>query len=259
MPMVIGLVVVVGMMSAVMLERQSAQRRTVDRQLRWYQEHHGKLGLQEGLEAWIDYLPSNVQLPEVLPADGHFVDLKLRGGTTAYISLQERQNAVLTDMSGVDEGSLEATAAIAAAVAQVYGEEGPPGGLRTIGPPQLSTHTTAEEVIELAVEAVTGDRAVARGFARSLVDDRETNGGLSTVGCVGAAIADSGADAGMRATLSRLFTVRPTLYYAVVELHDSSVGPALARYGGFFSVAGSRAPGSTERSAFLTWENLGVE
>ena len=259
MPMVITLVVVVGLMTAVMLERQSAQRQTVDRQLRWYQEHHGRLGLQEAIEAWIKSLPSNADLHSLLPADGHFLDLKLRGGTTASVTLYERQNAVLTDLSAVDDTMVDAAAAIASAVAQLYGPDGPPDGLRTVGPPQLSTHTASRELIELAVQAVTGDRGVAKGFAGSIVADRESSGGISTSGAVGTAIADSGAETDLRATLSSLFTVRPTLYYAVVELRTSAYGDPSARYGGYFSIATDRSLSSTERSAFLTWENLGVE
>ena len=258
MPMVIALVVIVGIMSAVMLERQGAQRNTVGRQLRYYQEHHARLGLQEGLEAWIDYLPTNIQLPEVLPADGHFVDLKLRGGSIAHISLQERQNAVLIDLSAVDDTMLEAATAIAVAVGQVYGEDGPPDGLRTVGPPQLSTHTASVELIQLAVEAVTGDRNVAQAFARSIEADRLDNGGVSTAAAIGTAITDSGAGAELRGTLTRVFTTRPTLYYAIVELRDSTVGPPLARYGGYFAVARNRDPAATDRSSFLTWESLGI-
>lgn len=259
MPMVIALVVVVGMMTAVMLERQTSQRYTVDRQLRWYQEHHARLGLQEAIEAWVKSLPSNADLAALLPADGHFLDLKLRGGSVATVTLRERQCAVLTDLSAVDAAMTDAAAAIAGAVAQVYGERGPPEGLRTVGPPQLSTITTSQDLLELAVEAVTGDRSVARGFAASIVADREANGGISTSGAVGSAIAASGADPELRTTLSRLFTVKPTLYYATVELRTSTYGPAAARYGGYFLVAHDRSLSSAERSAFLTWENLGVE
>jgi len=259
MPMVLMLVVVVGLMSAVMLERQSAQRNTTQRQLRWYQEHHARLGLQEALEAWIKSLPTNVDLQAVLPADGHFLDLKLRGGTTASVSLEERQNAVLTDMAAVDSAVLEAASAIAAAVAQVYGEGGPPDGLRTIGPPSLSANTTSTDLIEIVVETVTGERNAAEAFARSIDDDRQSNGGLCSAGAVGVAIAASGVEPELRSTLARLFTVRPSLYFATVELRSSTVGPPDARYGGYFSIATDRSLAATDRSAFLSWDNLGVE
>ncbi len=260
MPMVLALVVIVGMMSAVMLERQGAQRLITQRQLAWYQEHHGRLGLQEAVEVWIKSLPSNVDLQEVLPADGHFLDLKLRGGTTAVITFGEQQHAVLTDLAAVDATLLEAAAAIAAAVAQTYGQAGPPeDGLRTVGPAQFSTHTTSQELIALAIEAVTGDRDTGEAFALSIANDREANGGRSTAGAVGMAMADASVEAGHRAVIARLFTVRPTLYYATVELRDSTIGPPQARYGGYFSIATNRDPSSAERSAFLTWDNLGVE
>jgi hypothetical protein len=260
MPMVLALVVVVGMMSAVMLERQGAQRLITQRQLTWYKEHHARLGLQEGIEAWIKSLPSNADLRSILPVDGHFLDLKLRGRSSASITLLEQQHAVLIDLAAVDANLLDAAAAIAAAVAQTYGKDGPPeDGLRTVGPPQFSTHSTSEDLIALAVEAVTGDRNVGEAFARSIAGDREDNGGSSSAGAVGMAIADAGIESDMRAVISRLFTVRPTLYYAVVELRDSTIGPPVARYGGYFSIAANRDPSSTDRSAFLTWENLGVE
>jgi hypothetical protein len=57
-----------------------------------------------------------------------------------------------------------------------------------------------------------------------------------------------------------MFTVRPTLYYATVELRRSTYGPPLARYGGYFVLGTGRPTASTSaRSAFLTWERLGVE
>lgn len=256
-PMVLVLVVVVGLMSAIMLERQSAQRLTVQRQLRWYSEHHARLGLQEAIEAWIKSLPSGLELGDALPASGHFLDLELPGGEVAVVTLVERQNAVLVDLAAVEKVLQDDAAAIVQACAAVFGEAGPPDGYRTVGPASLSTHTASPELLEVAAQAVTGDPGVARAFAASIVADRASNGGRSGPNAIGYAITDSSADPDLRAQLSRMFTVRPSLYYATVELRTSRTGGAQARYGGYFSV-GNRA-GSSDRTAFLTWENIGVE
>lgn len=254
--MVLVLVVVVGMMSAVMLERQTSQRYTTQRQLNWYQEHHARLGLQEAIEAWIRSLPNSLDLGAVLPTDGHFLDLKLPGGDLAVVSLVERQNAVLIDVATVESVSLEDAAAIVEACAVVFGPEGPPDGYRTVGPVAISAHTASPELLETAARAITADDAIARAFANSIITDREDNGGRCSPNAVGYAINDASADAEIRSRLSRMFTVRPSLYYATVELRTSRTGPAAARYGGYFAV-GNRA--TSDRTAFLTWENIGVE
>ncbi|HZW10670.1 MAG TPA: hypothetical protein VFF69_12270 [Phycisphaerales bacterium] len=259
MPMVLALVVVVGVMSAVMLERQSAQRMIVSRQLGWYQEHHARLGLQEGIEAWLRALPSGFDVGAALPADGHFLDLELRDGTRAVVFLHERQNAVLTDLAAVEDASVDAAAAIADAVALAFGEQGPPDGLRTVGPAALSAHTASPELLQIAAAALIGDSGSASLFATSLINDRESNGGQCTPSAIGAAAAAAGVENETRALLSRMFTVRPTLYYSTVELRGAGQGPPLARYGGYFVVGTSRGATGPSRSAFLTWEKLGVE
>ncbi len=262
MPMVLVLVVIVGIMSAVMLERQAAQRMIVQRQLGWYQEHHARLGLQEGIEAWLRSLPTNLDLAATLPADGHFLDLELQDGTEAVVSFLERQDAVLTDLAAVDNATVDAAAAVVDAVATAFGPAGPPDdGLRTVGPPSLSVHTASAELLEIAASAVIGDAGTGKVFARALVADRENNGGRCTPSAIGTAASQAGLEAEVRASVTRMFTVRPTLFYATVELRRSSYEPPLARYGGYFVVApirGSNAS-ATARSAFLTWERLGVE
>lgn len=255
-PMVLVLVVVVGIMSAVMIERQSAQRYTTQRQLGWYQEHHARLGLQEAIEAWIKALPSSIDLGAVLPADGHFLDIKLPGGDIAVVSLVERQNAVLIDVATVETVALDDAAAIVEACAEIFGPEGPLDGYRTVGPVALSAHTSSPELLEVAAQAITQDNAMASAFASSIVADREANGGRASSNAVGYAINDATSDADLRSRLSRMFTVRPTLFFATVELRTSTVGPAAARFGGYFIVSNRS---STDRTAFLTWENIGVE
>ncbi len=255
-PIVLVLVIVVGLMSAIMLERQTAQRYTTQRQLGWYQEHHARLGLQEAIEAWIKALPSSLDLGSVLPPDGHFLDLKLRGGNLAVVSLLERQNAVLIDLAAVSTVSFDDAAAIIEACDAVFGPAGPPDGYRSVGPVALSAHTASPELLEVAAQAITQDAAIAKAFASSLVSDREENGGRCSPNAIGYAITDASVEPEIRSRLSRMFTVRPTLYYATVELRSSTIGPADARYGGYF-VVGNRA--GSDRTAFLTWENIGVE
>lgn len=257
MPMVLMLVVVVGMMAAVMLERQSAQRNTTQRHLGWYQEHHARLGLQEAIEAWVKSLPTGVEVGSVLPPDGHFLDLELRGSERAVVYLVERQNAVLSDLAAVEAASLDDATAIAEACAEVFGPDGPPDGYRTVGPPSLSVHTASPELIELVAQVITGDVGAARAFAGSIVSERQANGGRATPTAIGNALTSASVDPELRSRFGRVFTVRPTLYYATVELRLTRTGPPAARFGGYFSISTGRA--AAERTAFLTWENIGVE
>ncbi|MBZ0171627.1 MAG: hypothetical protein K8E66_04540, partial [Phycisphaerales bacterium] len=51
-PVVILLVVMVGAVCSIMLERHIARTKTVQRQILAYQEHHGVRSLQTVIEAW---------------------------------------------------------------------------------------------------------------------------------------------------------------------------------------------------------------
>ncbi len=261
--MVIALLVVVSIMAAVMLDRQGVQNRVAARQLTWYQEHHARLGLQEAIEAWIRLLPSRTELSTVLPPDGHFLDLDLKDGTTATITFQERQNLILADLSAVPDTLKPDAATIIEYAQQTYGPAGPPEGVRKVGPATISVNTASEETLLTVSKALIGDDHDAELFVRLLLEDRDNNNGRVSPSGIGAAAQDAQLEPETRGRLVRMLTIHPTLYYATIELSDSSIGPPLARYGGYFTVASTGAgrsnnPSAT-RSTFLSWEKLSIE
>ena len=103
---------------------------------------------------------------------------------------------------------------------------------------------------------------MAEDFVRNLVAQREESGRVSA-SAIGIAAQEAEVEPEARVRLTRMITVRPTLYYAVIELRSSTIGPADAAYGGYFTVrtvgGGSSSGTSTGRSTFLTWERLPVE
>lgn len=199
----------------------------------------------------------------MLPSDGHFLDLQLDDGTTATVYFEERQNSILTDLAAVELAVQADAAAVIELAAVVFGEEGPPDGLRTVGPAAVSAHTASEATLMVVAEAIMGDSGAAQQFVRRLIADREDNGGRASANAIGLAAQDAGVEADVRVRLTRMITVRPTLFYAVIELRDSTVGPAQSAYGGFFTVGsiGAAVSGtaSPTRSTFLTWERVAVE
>ena len=263
--MVISLLVVVSIMAAVILDRQGVQNRVAARQITWYQEHHARLGLQEAIEAWIRILPSRTELTTILPENGHFLDLDLKDGTTASIWFVERQNAILNNLVAVAPDLQSDAAALIEHAHATYGQTDPPDGYRTAGPVQISVNSASAETLQIVAEALIGDTHTAEVFVGLLIKDRDDNGGQVSPSGIGTAAQDAQIDPEIRTRLVRMLTIHPTLYYATIELRDSSIGPPLARYGGYFTVAsagaGRAAPASASatRSTFLTWEKLSTE
>ena len=62
MPVALIIVLLVGVVTGLMFERQASQRRLIDRQLWWYQEHHARFGVQEVVDAWMTQIPSNLRI-----------------------------------------------------------------------------------------------------------------------------------------------------------------------------------------------------
>lgn len=261
MPVAIVLVLVVGVMAAIMLERQGAERLIVGRRMLWYQEHHSRLGIQESVELWLGQLPSGADLGEYLGEGGHFLDLSMSDGTKAAVFVAERQSTILGDPSAAPPELREDAQLVLDAVQARYGEAGPPGGYRYFGPPSLSSSGTPDELLLVVALAVTGDERVASALVRTLAEDREANGGRSSERAVADACESVQVEPSLRAQLIRLIVARPSLYYATVELRSSNYGPPLARYGGYFTPVIPRTGSDvwSTRSAFLSWENLGVE
>ena len=264
-PMVLLLALVVSLATAVMLRRQAALRLTIDRELRAYQEHHAARGLQEVISAWTRSL-GDEPLDSVLGEDGQAFDLDLAGGSTARVSLFEAQGTVLINPQGLSGQSLEDARGIASRLPRRTRSDDT-SLVRKVGPVAISINSAPEVVLGAVADFVFDGGTAADQFVRELLKKR-AEGPLERNMLSQLAIKVK-ADNAQRLMLTRLLTVKPTLWYVVVELYSPRTAhrPSMlkARYGGALIIDTGRGPQAEsaeiwDRSApFLSWEDLGVD
>lgn len=261
MPVVVLLSLIVGVMAAVLLERQSTQRLVVERQLRGYRDHHFQRGLREVVGAWTDQLIGQ-PLEKLIAEDGHALDLELPGGGLAAVYLFDGQGTVLTDPMGLTTEEQQDALGIIEALAQISGEQADPAWFRPVGPLKICVATAPPEVLE-AMAAYAGAKSPRR-FAQTLVETRQrqdlTEADLQTA----QNLAEIGA--ADRQVMTRIATVRPELWAMIVDFYDpvqpASDGGPTARFGARFvlPVGGGGRSATTLQSLgrFLSWEELPI-
>jgi len=153
-PMVLLLVLVSGIILAVMLERQSAQGLTVERELDTYRFHHISRGVQEAVEAWIRG-NSNSDVAGALDADGHAFDLQVEGarGDVVRIYFFDAQDKVLADFSGLSGDALDAASGILMRLRDEQGSRAMTF-IRRDGPVAVSVNSAPDEVLHAAIGSV---------------------------------------------------------------------------------------------------------
>ena len=149
--MVLMLVLVSGIILAVMLERQSMQALTVQRELDSYRFHHVSRGMQEAVEAWIRSNGAN-DIADALDQDGHAFDLAAEGGQVVHISFYEAQGTILADFSGLSGDALDAARAI---VEKLRDQRGANAAkfVRREGPVAVSVNTASQEVLQAVISS----------------------------------------------------------------------------------------------------------
>jgi hypothetical protein len=258
MPIVIILSLVVGIVAAVLLERQTAQALTVHRELNNYRDHHFKRGVQEIAGAWTDTLAGQ-PIANMIAEDGHFMDVQAGDGTFLAAYLFDGQGSALMDPTGLTEEERTDAGGILQELALLVGNNPDPSLLRSVGPVKICVASAAPELLEAVGNYATGSRN-GRRFADSLTRARAraplTPADLDT------AQGEASMTPEQRQVLQRLVTVSPELWMMVIDVYKPGEGsiPGV-RYGGLFSPpgSGSRAA-NTLRSLgkFLSFEELPV-
>ncbi|MCW5776286.1 MAG: hypothetical protein KIS87_07610 [Phycisphaeraceae bacterium] len=264
MPVALVVVLLVGVVTGLMFERQASQRRLIERQLWWYQEHHARFGIQEVVDAWMAQVPSNLQLEEALGEDGHAADLILSDGTVAVLTLHEGQGSLLTDHAALTASEHDACERMLEQLALIEGGRTEGRYRRSVGPASVSVNSAPPDVIRAVARATLGE---TRGeiLAREILQERETKGAFQSPGALGQVLIRFSMSDTESMELQRMFTSRPTLYYLVVELRRGTDSRPLARYGGYIPLPDRRRTGQADdqawgrRTAFLSWDDLGVE
>ena len=257
MPMVILPALIVGIMTAVMLERQSAQSLTVQRQLHEYRDQHFSRGVREVVGQWTDTLAGQ-PIANLIQDDGHILDIQAADGSWISIYMFDGQGPALTDLTGLSEQDRTDALGILQELAQLTGNNPDPGLLRPVGPVKICAASAPVQVLEALGNYATGTRN-GRRFADSLDKARSqqplTQADIQT--------AQSAADmtAEQRQICNRLLIVQPELWNMVIDVYKPGDQVPSVRYGGRFSPPGAGNNARTTNSLqtlgkFLSWEEL---
>ncbi len=264
-PAVLLLTLVIGVVAAVMVRRESTQVLLFHRQMRSYDAHHMGRGVREVVGQWAISL-SGQPIEKMIAPDGRILDLQMADGTLVRVFLADGQGSVLTDLSraaGEDQRDGEAIVAALEEIARGQaGSSGDSPWTRAVGPVRISAASAPEAVIEAVARMLTTTKAQATSLTRAILDARQ-DGQLDEAELATAA-GRGGLDAQALARFNRLLAPKPDLWMLTAEVHaPGRGGQALeeikARYGGriaFGQALFGAASGLDSLGSFLSWEEL---
>lgn len=264
-PMVILLAMVVGIMSTVMLERETTQRLSADRMIASYREHHTARGAREVVGAWLVSLAGQ-PLERMIAPDGRVLDIRRPGGSVVRVYMVDGQGSVLTDLTGVAGEDLALARAVRDRLAETSRGRPESQWVRRVGPLKISAGGAPEPVLEAAAFAVRGAREAARAFAREVIEARRD--GELTAAELGLAADRAGLNAEERARLDRIMIPKPDLWLVRVEVWSQERAGTRERLVGKYqgrvplgsSAVGGLGSGMMQSlGTFLSWEELPLE
>ncbi len=247
--------VIVSILTVVMLDRQATVTLAVRRQLDQYQEHHGKKGLAEVVEAYLLML-QNVSMSDLIEEDPHLFDLELADRSIVSISFQDAQGRVLAYPNKLDP-------AMRGKAQQVL------ANLRgLVGPERLARLTRPEG--PMAIDAQSADEAVIRAAARVATQDVELGDRLSdellraradhelTRSDLGRISTNLELSPEQRGDTTELFTVQPSIWGVRVELRMPRFGNqperVVSAYEGLVQMGTGRNRRTGRGNVFLSFE-----
>jgi hypothetical protein len=262
MPLVVMLALVVGIVAAVVLQRQAAQGYLVERQLRSYKTSHFERGLREVVGAWTDTLVGQ-PLNQLIGPDGHTLDIDLDDGSWASIYLFDGQGTLLGSPAGLTEQQRTDMAGILDALERIADGAVDLAWFRPVGPVRVSMMSAPAEVLE-AIASYAGSRTPRR-LVTAILEARLrgdlTQADLETAYNTAALTPEQ------RTVINRLVALQPELWAMVVEVFEpgrpGQPSRMTARYLGRFNLpvsGGARATASLNSlGKFLSWEELPLE
>jgi hypothetical protein len=259
---VVLLALVVGIIAAVVLQRQAAQGLIVERQYRSYKSTHFERGLREVVGAWTDTLIGQ-PLVQLIGVDGHTLDLDLPDGSWASIYLFDGQGSLLSRAGGLTPQQRTDMAGVLDALIARSEEDVDLAWFRPVGPVKVSLMSAPPEVLE-AIASYAGARAPRRVVGPIL----EARGaGEITQVDVETAYNAANLTPEQRAVMNRLVALQPDLWAMVVEVYEhvrhGQPAQLTARYlGRFILPAAGTARTTTSLNSlgkFLSWEELPLE
>lgn len=264
-PMVILLAMVVGLMAAVMLERQGAQRLSVARQLSTYRAHHLGRGVREVVSAWLVSITGQ-PIENMLGPGGLVLTITTPERQTIQVWMEDGQGSALTDLSGLSGDDLAAARALRDHLETLDRGRIDPAWVRAVGPVAISAKSAPEELVRGLALVVTQMKVRATSFTRSIREARE-DGDISEAD-IGQAAEHAGFSPEQKTRMMRLLTAKPDLWLvrAAFSSPDRPTDPSrvVSRYEGRVQLggAGVAALGSglmQSLGSFLSWEERPVE
>ncbi len=262
MPVVILLVIMVGAVSAIMLERHIARAKTVQRQILAYQEHHGVRSIQTVIEAWRKTPTAQPRdIAEMLESDGLALSIEPGDGTSIGVYLFPGQDTMLRRISGLsDDEKAAAERALRLLRESVDDDATFERLLRDAGPLAVDVNQASPPVISAIVRAVLGD--AADEYESKLLDARLSGEtiGLQTLSNIAT---EAEIEGDRRALLGRFFTVTPDVWRFRIDVRGTDatgVRRLYAQYGGLILLGGSATSTAAstfeQPTPFLSWERL---
>jgi hypothetical protein len=264
-PMVILLAMVVGILAAVMLERQGAQRLSAERVAASYREHHVGRGVREVISSWLVSL-SGQPVEGMIAPDGRVLDIGMGNGSSVRIFMEDGQGSALVDLSAVSGEELEVCRNLRDRLEEVSRGRPDPKWVRRVGPARISARSAPEEVIEALAFVIGKNKVKATSFARAVREARRD--GVLTDGDIAAAADGAALSPEARALISRMLAASPDLWLVRVEVVEpgraGSRATVSARYEGRVLLGGTGASSlgsnlSQSMGSFLSWEERPVE
>lgn len=264
-PLVFLLSMVVAFSLAMVVERNAAKSRNVQRQIESYRSHHAAKGLQEAISAWIstqnarsvaDSLGENGHAMDITLPDRSVVSVFLRDGQGSMLEPQAAESAAFADAQALKQ-RLDLLCRIDKLEIKDY--------VRPLGPFAISVNSAPQVVLTAVAEFLVGTNAAPEFVAKILDRRQQTSGRLQRTDLT-AIGAEMGLPNEVRNRINSILSVQPELWYVTIELRGGSGVSSqrvTARYGGLVPIrANTGATGSSaweQPGVFLTWEDLGVE
>lgn len=226
MPLVIMLVLVLGLLISVVLERQSTQTLSARRQIGQYESHHAGRGIQDAFDAWFSSGQSKPFRERMAP-DGHLVDFTLPEGLgpsvpgplTVRVFGEDAQATMLADFTGLTGQTLADARALLDALKQITGEDWQ-RHTRSQGPVTISATSAPEDLLQAVVRAATDSSIDGGEFVNSINRARaetEPGKGISPQ-AFNQAVMDGGFEPTQAAMVHRLVTPDTSFWKLRIEV-----------------------------------------
>ncbi len=249
--------VVVGILTAVMLDRQSQTTLAVSRQLDQYQEHHGKKGLAEVVEAYLLML-QNVSMAGLIEEDPHLFDLELADRSIVSVRFEHAQGRALAYPNKLDTRVRDKAERVLMHLRELVGPERLDRLTRVDGPMAIDAQSADEAVIRAAARAATQDMELGDRLADELLRARADH--ELTRADVGRIATRLELSTEQRRDATELFTVLPAIWGVRVELRTPRFGNEPERlvsaYEGLVQIGTSRARRTGRGNVFLSFEPI---